>query len=293
MKFNPIFKKELRLGARSIKIPLAIMFYNFLLAIITVITIAMCTLISYYGQGYSYEAMMSIFPIIAWVECIIMMLLIPVIAAGSIAGEREKQTLDIMLTTPIKSWSIIMGKLYTAITSVLMFVISSIPIMSIAFVLGGLSWWSLLGYVFMMIYIAFYVGSIGIFCSSLFKKTILAIVLTLVIELTIIIGTGAIAGVGISVMSSLYYSGTINSVDIYAIALFPLLFNPLSTFFDFTLRVMSVGSIKEYMIDSGCSSIVGWFMGFWIPASLIINIVIALGLDFIAAIRINPHKKVK
>ncbi len=30
MKFNPIFKKELRLGARSIKIPLAIMFYNFL-----------------------------------------------------------------------------------------------------------------------------------------------------------------------------------------------------------------------------------------------------------------------
>ena len=36
-KMNPILRKELRLGSRSIKIPLALMFYNIVLALIAVV----------------------------------------------------------------------------------------------------------------------------------------------------------------------------------------------------------------------------------------------------------------
>lgn len=38
-KMNPILRKELRLGSRSIKIPLALMFYNIVLALIAVVMI--------------------------------------------------------------------------------------------------------------------------------------------------------------------------------------------------------------------------------------------------------------
>ena len=38
-QINPILRKELRLGSRSIKIPLALMFYNILLALSAVVMI--------------------------------------------------------------------------------------------------------------------------------------------------------------------------------------------------------------------------------------------------------------
>lgn len=293
MMMNPIYKKELKLGSRSIKLPLAIMFYNLLLSIIAVITIAICGTFSYYS-GYDYQTMMSIFPIIAWTECGIMLIIIPVIAAGSISGERERQTLDIMLTTPVKPLAIVLGKVATAMTDVLMFVVSSVPIMAIAFILGGLNWWALLGYILIMIYIAFYVSSIGVLCSSFVKKTVLSIILTIVFEIVILVGTAAVFGLVVAIISAVTYAvsnstGTVN----YSITPFILMFNPISLFVDYTLRVMNTGSIKELLEEtSGFSKLVTTISGLWIPISLFINVVIAFLFDLLAAKRINPLKKV-
>ncbi len=297
MKMNPILKKELRLGSRSIKLPLAIMFYNLLLAVITVLTMAVCNLASSYGSGSIYDSMMSIFPILAWTECMILLVVIPVIAAGSIASEREKQTLDIMLTTPIKPFSIIVGKVFNSIASVLMFVISSIPIMSVAFIFGGLNWFALLGYIVVMVYISYYVASIGVFCSSLVKKTILAIILTIIFEVLVFIGTGVIYGIIYSIVAISYEllnpNGYYNGEGM-GICASIFMFNPLSTFLDYTLRVMGIGSLSSWVEEIDGSNVIGIIITkMWIPISAIINIAIALFLNWIAAKRINPIKKVR
>ncbi len=67
--------------------------------------------------------------------------------AGSIAGERERQTLDMLLATKMKPWSIVLGKLESSLSSVLMLAVSSLPVLSIVFIFGGVGILELVGFV--------------------------------------------------------------------------------------------------------------------------------------------------
>ena len=126
---NPILAKELRLGSRSIRIPLTVLFYDLFLAIVAV------TIIFAAGQANSsgaidYSIYKLIYEIIGWIQIGIGMLIIPILTAGSIAGEREKQTLELMLTTPKSCLSIVWGKLLAAVANYMIYIISSIPIIA-------------------------------------------------------------------------------------------------------------------------------------------------------------------
>lgn len=185
---NPILKKELMVGSRSIKMSFAIMGVNAFLTLIVLLVIAVTNMTGVFS-GYDYSSLIWLFPILGCVECGLLSLIVPILTSGSISGERERQTLDIMLTTPMSPFSIALGKLGSAMVNVMMYMVSSIPIMAIAFVLGGMSWWALLGLIVMLLYLGLYVGSVGIFCSSVVKKSIMATVLTIVIGIVIIVVT--------------------------------------------------------------------------------------------------------
>lgn len=196
-RINPILKKELMVGSRSMKMSFGILGVNAFLTLIVILVILATNGASKFS-GYNYSRLVCLFPILGCVECGILSLVVPIITSGSISGEREKQTLDIMLTTPVKPFSIALGKLGSAMAIVMMYMISSIPVMAIAFVLGGMSWWSLLGLIGMMLYLGIYVGSVGIFCSSVVKKSIMATVLTIVIGISIITVTFVILELAIA-----------------------------------------------------------------------------------------------
>ena len=110
-KLNPILKKELRLGSRSIRLPLSVMFYDIVLAIVAVIAILIAALAGSSEGGVDFSGFLYIFQVIGWIQLAITLLIVPILTAGSISGEREKQTLEIMLTTPEKPLAIIWGKL--------------------------------------------------------------------------------------------------------------------------------------------------------------------------------------
>ena len=65
---------------------------------------------------------------------------VPVRTASSISGEKERQTFDIMMTTNMTPFSIIIGKVMTAIVQSMLFVFASMPIMALSFIIGGMSW---------------------------------------------------------------------------------------------------------------------------------------------------------
>ena len=120
---NPILAKELRLGSRSIKLPLAVMFYDLVLAVIAVIAIFIAAYAN--GSGTDYTGFLVIYQVIGWTQLGITLLIVPILTAGTISGEREKQTLEIMLTTPKKPLSIIWGKLLSALSNYMLFIIYS------------------------------------------------------------------------------------------------------------------------------------------------------------------------
>lgn len=291
---NPIMKKEMMVGARSIKMSFAIMGINVFLALIVLFVMVSNSMIGGMS-GYDYSSLSYLFLILGCVECALLSLIVPIITSGSISGERERQTLDIMLTTPVSPFSIALGKLGSAMMVVMMYMITSIPVMAIAFVLGGMSWWALLGLFGMLLYLGIYVGSVGVFCSSVVKKSVMATILTIVIGVAIITITFVVLSVAVALKA---YHASLNNLTTVAVGATPMimLLNPYSPLVDFFIRTMSNSSLYDLIKETGTlSSGYSAIYKAWIPISIVLNLLVSLGFLKLAArnIAVTRNKKRK
>lgn len=301
LKLNPILKKELRLGSRSIKIPMFVMGYDIVLALIAVISMFVISLANRNG-GVDFSGYLYIYQIIGWTQLGITLIIVPILTAGTISGERERQTLDIMLTTPKKPLSIIWGKLTAALSNYMIFIISSIPIMSIAFILGGLNWFALLGYIAMMVVVAIYVGSVGVFCSSAFKRTIASVVMTFLISFALMIIPYILFFMIVGVAEAAYqmqynaYSTVVTTIPDLNLGILPMLMllNPTSGFFDYMMQTMDILSMHEILKDMDCFGVVMPILAHaWIPMNIIVCGAVSFFFIKMAAKKLNPIKKAK
>lgn len=131
----------------------------------------------------------EIFGALLLVETLLVVFLAPAMTAGAISLEREKQTLDMLATTPISSLAIVIGKLISALTYVFILIIASIPLTAMVFVFGGVGPDELLrGYLILFV-AAIGMGSIGLFISALMQRTQAATVVTFFGVLALTLGT--------------------------------------------------------------------------------------------------------
>ncbi len=66
-------------------------------------------------------------------------LLVPINALGAFAGERENRTLDLLVTTTLKTRDIVMGKLGSALLTGAIYVLAPLPLLMTGFWLGGVT----------------------------------------------------------------------------------------------------------------------------------------------------------
>ena len=62
-------------------------------------------------MAISYSVPMNCYILMTYLLFILVVLSVPAVAGGSISLEREKKTLDVLLTTNLNPWRIITGKL--------------------------------------------------------------------------------------------------------------------------------------------------------------------------------------
>ena len=109
--------------------------------------------------------------------------------AGGISLEREKQTLELLVATPISSLAIVVGKLLSALVYVFLLIAASVPLMAVVFVYGGVAPEDVArGYIVLLV-TSIGLGSFGLLCSSLVKRTTAATALTIFGVLAVTIGT--------------------------------------------------------------------------------------------------------
>lgn len=289
MRMNPILKKELLLGSRSIKFPIAIMFYSGIMAVVALVILTAST--SAFNGSIEFSALTMVFFILAIMQLVLICIIIPILTAGSIAGERERQTLDLLLTAPVSSLTIVLGKLFSSMCNVILFVISSLPAMAIAFLYGGIQWKFLFVFLVEILVTAFFCGSIGVWVASVFKKTILSIIMTMVIELAFFLGT--LAAVGIiyagkyTAMLAAMTNSTVSSGSMPTVQMgwfhSILLLNPATGFVDSLLHTYTgIGCMHEFLntgvIGNSASGLIA-MSEHWYIFSLIITL--ALGVLFI------------
>ena len=87
--------------------------------------------------------------------------LAPSSTAGAISLEREKQTLELLIATPISSLAIVLGKLLSALVYVFLLIAASIPLMAVVFVFGGVAPEDVLRGYIVLVVTALGLGSFG------------------------------------------------------------------------------------------------------------------------------------
>jgi len=111
----------------------------------------------------------------------LILILAPALTSGGISLEREKQTLELLITTPISTLGLLFGKLAASLAYLLLLIIVSIPLMSVVFVFGGVDPADVVRSYMFLFALAFGLGAFGLFMSALVGRTQAATVLSYVL----------------------------------------------------------------------------------------------------------------
>jgi ABC-type transport system involved in multi-copper enzyme maturation permease subunit len=131
----------------------------------------------------------SIFTLLSIFQLILVCFIAPAFTAGQISMEREKQTLDLLISTPMRPGAIVIGKLVAALAFVVLMIVAAVPITAIVLMYGGASVDDIVRQQIVLLATALVLGAIGLFFSALLKRTQAATVLTYISVLALTLGT--------------------------------------------------------------------------------------------------------
>ncbi len=186
---NPIFRKELMLHRKSPYISVMILTCNAMLWIYAVFNLLnMEQNISEFGY-IDNLSFIALFRSIALVEFLMISVSVPITSALSITGDRERKTLDLVLTSLVTPKEVIFGKMLNSMYVIGLVLFSTLPVLSICFMYGGMmavDFWSVF---ILFIVTGFLFSAIGIYASSRVKDSLGAILTTfaLIVMLYVII----------------------------------------------------------------------------------------------------------
>ena len=134
--------------------------------------------------------------------------------AGSIAGERERQTLDMLLVTNTGSLRIVAGKLLESLGYVALLLVAALPTMCLTLITGGVTLADVLTGALFLLVTAFAALSVGVFASAVFRRTVTATVMAYLLVFLIGVVTLLPMVLGVSYIGSHYddmYASTMAS----------------------------------------------------------------------------------
>ncbi len=116
-------------------------------------------------------------------QYILMALMTPSFAAGSIAGEKERKTYEMLLASPMRPTAIVLGKLLASLAYLGVLVFASLPIVMLCLPLGGMSLWEVFAtYAAMAASITVF-GMISVAASGYFTRSVAALLVSYMIIL--------------------------------------------------------------------------------------------------------------
>ncbi len=107
-------------------------------------------------------------------QYVLLSLMTPSFAAGTITGEKERKTYEMLLASPMRPAAIVTGKLFAAMAHLAVLVFCSLPIVMLCLPLGGVHYSEVLGTYVAMAASVITFGMISVAASSYFPRTVAA-----------------------------------------------------------------------------------------------------------------------
>jgi ABC-type transport system involved in multi-copper enzyme maturation permease subunit len=125
-----------------------------------------------------------------WYTCYVVLfnvLVGPVFSAGSVTSERERQTLELLLTTTVSPWQILTGKLISGLRVSCVLTAFIIWPLLLAWLLPPWTYWfdslTIVRYLVIVALTALTTTTLAMFCSVMFSRTSVSLMTTYVILL--------------------------------------------------------------------------------------------------------------
>ncbi|HID07676.1 MAG TPA: hypothetical protein EYP10_11090 [Armatimonadetes bacterium] len=168
---NPVLIKELRSRMRGAK-P-----YWIMLGYIGILVLIFW--ISYGSWRTNTEATASnmgkfgetLFASLTITQLILCFMLAPALTSGAITIEREQRTFDLLLITLLRPGEIFVGKLLSALSYLALLLVSSLPLMALSFLFGGVSPMDLAISFLVILCSGLFFGIVGLGASCMFPRT--------------------------------------------------------------------------------------------------------------------------
>lgn len=299
MKWNPVYRRELTVGSRSIRMTVILLVFNGILA-----AVALFNLFSVVEQvkvtaEIQYSRFLELYIFVSLIEFVMLMFIMPALTASSISGERERQTLELMLTTTMEPRSMVLGRLWSSLTVMLVLAISALPIQSLVFVYGGITIGDMALLFVCHGVVAVFTGGIGMFCSAAIRRSTIATASTYVFLVLLVAGT--------FVINVFAYRMALNSASTMEMLASPmnpaarqpgcgaflylLLLNPALTFYALINGQAGTGGIHatfEQWFGAIPNNIITQH---WVIVSLALQLLVAVILITLSVYMITPRRK--
>lgn len=140
----------------------------------------------------------TLFLVLTYAQLSVLLLLAPVFSAGAITIEKEQRTLTGLLTSllsPLQIWS---GKFFASTLFLVLLLTSSLPVLSLVFAFGGIGPKQIVLATLTTLFVLATVSSIGLYCSSFFRRSVHATAVTYAVIIVITVVSAATFGILIS-----------------------------------------------------------------------------------------------
>lgn len=290
--FRTIYKRELLVTSRNLKMPAFIIANNSILAFVAMFAYYLA-FSSRAKQGSMVNGiqMLNIFSLLSLIEFVMVIILTLVLTVPCIINERKDHTLDLIMIANTSPIQYVLAKVYSRVMISMTIVLASSPILGIVFYIGGISLLNMIT-MFLLFFVAtVFAGAIGVFfscyCKRITTATISSYLVMFLVALGSIMFVGSIVlmkkadlGIELSDTESLISIGKVTYI---------LLVNPLYTF----LKLMhdcfgTMNEVSKYVITYEKNAI---FSNQWIWNSCLIQIGLSMILILLSVNRLKIDKK--
>lgn len=160
------------------------------------------------GVNGSSSVGASLFYVIVGMQTLLVSFLTPSLTAGALNGERELGTYDLLRMASISPVRIVAGKLIASVGYTVLLVFATLPLLSLALLLGGVEMLQLAVATAVIMASALLFSSLGLFVSARMTSKLGSTIVTYTITIAIVIGMAVFTLFAFPILSDLVYGSS-------------------------------------------------------------------------------------
>jgi ABC-2 type transport system permease protein len=241
---GPLFDKELRVSSRRRRNYVLRSTYVVLMTVF--VAAVWISVVQFEGTSAVQKAQMSvagkaIVSTIAMFQFVAIQLIAVIMLSTSISDEIYNRTLGLLMTTPINSFQIVIGKLLSKLLQLILLVGVSVPLLAVVRVFGGVPWNYLLSSFCITLTAVIFAGSLSLYFSISNRRAYVVIIKTVFVLGLLYMFIPAVTG-ALSILMVGSFSAARAPIPIFSMLYSALiLINPLAIMFANTTRMLSGG----------------------------------------------------